>query len=289
VSHSASSLLVTGASGNIGRAVRAQLDARPETRVTYLVSPSRPHPDAGESSLAIDLTDGPAVHRAVEHARPDAIIHLASLTGAACESDPLRAEQVNVGAVRTLAAAAEAFGVRRLVLASTAGVYGDKYRAPATEDAPLDLTSVYARTKREAESELERLSGGSAAVETVVARIFNVFGPLMASSLVTRLAASTPDAPVVLAGLDGFVRDYVHVDDVSRALVLASEVALADLHTVVNIGSGVATSNRMLVDAMSTSRELHYTVGPEINSYSCADVRLAKSLLGFEATLRPEG
>jgi nucleoside-diphosphate-sugar epimerase len=267
-------LLVTGASGNIGLALRHAVPATDD--VVMLGGPRRHDPEA----IRFDIGDRDAVAAMIARARPHAIIHLASLTGAACEQDPDAARRVNVDATRWIVEAAGEAGVGRIVFASTAAVYGDLRRTPVTEADELILGGVYASTKREAEELLQRSAAeGGPAVD--ILRIFNVYGPAMTDSLVGRLVASDAARPVTLAGLDSFVRDYVHVDDVVAALLLAVD-ATSPGSRVLNIGTGIPRSNRDLVDELSASRGLHYIVGPERESYSCADIAAARRELGFD-------
>ncbi|MEO7720532.1 MAG: NAD(P)-dependent oxidoreductase [Pseudolysinimonas sp.] len=270
-------LLVTGAAGRIGRRLRARLEAD-GTDASYLVG--RPSPIGSRSSVDVaDVTDPDRLDEVVAARRPEAIIHLASLTGAQCDADPLRAAAVNVGAVRSLAESAARHGVTRVVLASTSAVYGDGYCAPVDESGALVLESLYARTKRDAELELAAAAASSPTLSTVVLRIFNVFGPGMADSLANRLLVAPAETPVVLAGLDGFTRDYIHVDDVVDALIRASHRSTGQASAVVNVGTGRPTSNRELVSALEP---VCFTVGAPRASYSCADIATARTMLGFE-------
>lgn len=272
-------LLVTGASGDIGTALR-ELIERSGRDAVYLVSPAKASVTDGRKVRSLDIADRDALRAVVADVAPDAIIHLASLVGGACAADPARARAVNVEAVRTLAAAAAEAGVRRVVLASTAGVYGDQFDAPVSERDITPAPSIYARTKLDAENVLAEASDATF-LSTVALRIFNVFGPGLRNSLVTRLRESTKDAPVALSGLDTFVRDYIHVKDVADALLAAADVSLGNAAEVINVGSGVAMSNRQLVEALSKSQPVFYDVSPEIQSYSCADNSKALRLLQF--------
>lgn len=272
-------LLVTGAGGGVGRRLRARLEAD-GYQASYLLRPgSTAHPDHPSVDVA-DITDVDRLTAIVDKRRPTAIIHLAALVGAACDVDPGRTQDVNVDAVGSLADIARTHAVPRFVLASTSAVYGDGYLSPIAETDELAPASRYAQSKRSAELTLAAAAEQSGSFSAVALRIFNVFGPGISESLVNRLVNATPDAPVTLAGLDTFVRDYVHVDDVVDALLLASEAPSIQSCTVVNVGSGVPTSNRDLVEALNP---VSYLTGPPRSSYSCADVALARHLLGFSA------
>ncbi len=274
-------VLVTGANGAIGQALRKRLNRESDYAVTYLVGPDAPPEARLPADVEIDVTDSACLSEFVAHARPDVILHLAAITGSACELNPALAWEINADSVETVARAALASHARRVVLASTAGVYGDRYVEPVGEDAVLNPSSDYARAKVEAEEALARAASESKTLTSVVLRIFNVFGPQFPQSLVTRLKNSTQDQPVTLNGLDQFVRDYIHVDDVVDAILLSIAVDMHAPHTIFNIGSGLPLSNRALVEAIAAQQPVYATIGAEQASFSCANISRAHRDLGF--------
>lgn len=228
------------------------------------------------------MTDFNGLRNTIRSVKPDAIIHLAGVSGAACDQDPDRSHQVNVTAMQVLCDAAAIAGTSRIVFSSTAAIYGDQRPHAVSEGDAIHLTSSYARSKSQAEKIL-REAADTNAFSSVALRIFNVYGENFASSLVQRLQASTPRNPVLLQGLDTFVRDYVHVDDVAEAILLALGLPSKG-HMTVNIGSGVPTTNRQLVRLLSAKGPIHYQVGETAQSYSCADIRLATDILDYTPT-----
>ena len=266
-------ILVTGGSGQLGLALRA---VSTQHDMVFTVSPWSGAVAPGDQML--DITDENAVDRLVSSARPDVIVHLAALVGGACDVDDAATRRVNVDSVEWICRASERHGVGRVVLASTAAVYGTDYSEPIDESAEAAGKSRYAQSKLSAEHILE-----VAATSTVALRIFNVFGASIAGSLVTRLTRSGEAGTVSLFGFDNFVRDYVHVADVADAIVLAASARIDQRHLVANIGSGIATSNRDLVNALERHWALDYSVTDGPANYSCADVSLAHRVLGFSA------
>lgn len=262
-------ILVTGAAGRLGRAVARLADGS-----TPLVGLAGPRADS--AALSLDVVDAEAVTAAVGQIRPRAIIHLAAMVGGACSADPERAAAVNVRGTAHIAAAAREHGAERIVFLSTAAVYGDQRPRPVTEDDPVSPAGTYATTKLEAEQLL-----AESGVASTSLRVFNIFGPGMRDSLVNRLL-SGGDEPVALNGLDGFVRDYVHVDDVARAVLAAVESSTNGMR-VLNIGSGIARSNRDLLATLPADRLAPVTIGPEVDSYSCADITRARAELAWYA------
>lgn len=272
-------LLVTGAGGSIGRRLRARLDSD-GSDVSYVVSP-RAQSRSGDSRVdVVDITDTDGLNAIVEKRQPNVIIHLAAVSGAACEVDAAQALAVNVDAVRDVSVIAHRHGVSRCVLASTAAVYGDQYDSPVTETGEIMTASVYAQSKRQAEIVLELATESFPGFSAVALRIFNVYGPGMVGSLANRLVDAREGSPVALAGLDTFVRDYVHVDDVVESIVLATVAPLPNPWLVVNVGSGEPTSNRALVAAL---HPVFFTTVEPRSSYSCANIDAARRELGFSA------
>lgn len=262
-------VLVTGAAGRLGHAVVRLADT-----ATPVIGLAGPRADAAVRSL--DVADAEAVMAAVGQIRPRAIIHLAAMVGGACSADPDRASTVNVQGTANVAAAARAHGVERMVFLSTAAVYGDQRRRSVAEHDPVNPVGSYATTKLEAEGVL-----AESGVPADALRVFNIYGPGMRDSLVNRLLSGGVDE-VALNGLDGFVRDYIHVDDVARA-VLRSAGATEPAFRVLNIGSGIARSNRELLATLPADRLAPVSIGPEVDSYSCADITRARHELGWSA------
>lgn len=251
------SVLVTGSNGRLGRAI-----TRIAAGGTSVLGMPGPRGGAGRSP---DITDANGIAAAIAEARPRAIIHLAAIVGAACEADAARTEAVNVAGARNVVAAAQRYGVERVVFASTSAVYGDQRRRPVSEKDQPEPSGAYAMSKLRAEEAIATYRG----VNVDVLRVFNIYGPGMPDSLVARLQSATIDAPARLSGLDSFVRDYVHVDDVARAFLAAARSSAAGVRTF-NVGSGIPRSNRDLLDELPASRRAAVTLAPELESYSCA-------------------
>ncbi len=257
-------------------AVRRRFERASELEPSYLVSPRA---DAA-TGRPVELANEQLVREVVAELRPEAVVHLGGIMGAACEADPVLTHEVNVRATRVLADAAAEAGAHRFVLASSSAVYGDQARHPITENAPVVTPSLYARSKAAAETQLAEASDSYPEFTAVALRIFNIYGPGFHNSLVSRLENSTQDAPVLLNGLDNFVRDYVHVDDVVTAIVASLGTRLETPMHAINIASGEPVSNRLLVRRLGALGDIHYTVGAGEYSYSCADVARARAELG---------
>jgi len=158
--------LVTGANGFLGANLGAFLAGR--ARRIGAVRSARAEGTLFDEYVAADLEDPTAVVRAIEERRPDVVVHSAAMAShEACEDDPQRARLINTAASEVLARAAAGTG-SRFVLISTDAVF-DGARGHYTEDDTPTPTSVYGRTKVEAEQ------AALAATDALVVRT-NFFG-----------------------------------------------------------------------------------------------------------------
>ena len=195
--------------------------------------------------------------------------------------------------------AARRAGVRRVVLGSSAAVYGSGAAVPVSEDSTLVPDSPYGLHKVIGEQYAllyQRLFG----LEAVILRFFNVYGSRQRedSPYVGVITAFTKKlkakAPVDIEGDGSQVRDFIHVDDVVQALLLAARVEHAS-GSVLNIGTGKGTTIRELAAVLSAEygvsddpRFIEARKG-DIRT-SIADVSRAASVLGWRATIGlPEG
>ncbi|MBO4205544.1 UDP-glucose 4-epimerase GalE [Micromonospora echinofusca] len=263
-------LLVTGGAGYIGSVVtRMLLDAGHQ--VVVLDDLRTGHAEA----LAPEATFVQArIHDAAtvltREAGFDGVLHFAALI-AAGESmvHPERYWDVNTIGSLALLDAVRAAGVPRLVFSSTAAVYGNPVELPIPETAVKAPTSTYGATKLAVDMALtsEAIAHNLAAVSL---RYFNVAGAYLTgeTALGERHDPESHLIPIALdvaAGrreklqlfgddyptVDGTcVRDYIHVEDLARAHLLALGVATPGQHRIYNLGNGNGFTNRQVVDVV---------------------------------------
>jgi GDP-4-dehydro-6-deoxy-D-mannose reductase len=228
--------LVTGAHGFVGRHLLDHLSAAGD-EVSGL-----------DRLDGVDLTDWTAVRDAIARAQPEVIYHLggaADVGGSWVE--PLDTFHTNADGTLHVLEAARHAGVRRVLVVSSADVYGhaDEDELPITESSPLRPTSPYAVSKVAADF-LALQAWLGYGLETVRVRAFNHLGPgqsdrFVAPALAARIAANELDGgDVVPVGNLTARRDVTDVRDVVRAY--RSLVESGDAGEVYNVCSGHAVA-----------------------------------------------
>jgi UDP-glucose 4-epimerase len=222
----------------------------------------------------------------------DVVYHLAALVSVpASVLYPRDYNDVNVGGTVALLEACRDVGVRRVVLASSATVYGLQGVQPVTENLAPNPDVPYAVSKLAAERYLFTI-GRLEGFETVALRIFNAYGP--GQQLPPTLAPVVPQfmhhiigrGSVVVFGDGNQTRDFVYVDDVVDALISAGTLSGVD-QQVINVGSGRETSINELVQQISVTVSanadvIYNTEKPAGINHLVADLTKARQLLKFK-------
>lgn len=290
--------LVTGGAGFIGsHLVDALVVAGRPVRIFDDFSTGR-ESNLARSAHAIeivrgDLRDEAAVRGAMAGASN--VFHLAALASVqGSVDDPQKSYDIIVRGTTHVLEAARAQGVRRVVIASSAAIYGDTNTLPLSESAIPNPLSPYAAHKLETER-LCQTYAQQHGLEAVALRFFNVYGPRQRPD--SMYAAALPifsdllsrnEAPTIFG--DGEqTRDFVHVSDVVRANLLAS-VAPAAVGRVINVASGQVISINDVVETLIalTGATVTPTYAPPKTGdvrESLADITLARTLLDFEPTV----
>src|SRR5215207_2642543 len=258
-------VLVAGGAGYIGSVVTAALLAGGHD-VTVLDDLSTGHADAvppGARFVEASLHDSAPV---LADVRPDAVLHFAakSLVGVS-QQQPEDYWHTNVGGSLALLEAMRAADCRRIVFSSTAATYGEPDQVPIREDAPTKPTNTYGASKLAVDHMLTSyaVAHGFAAVSL---RYFNVAGA--AYGLGERHATETHLIPIALEVAAGrrealtvygedyptpdgtCIRDYVHVEDLADAHLLALPAPAEGEHRTYNLGNGTGFSVHDVVDAV---------------------------------------
>ena len=203
---------------------------------------------------------------------------------------PLEYNDVNVGGTVALLTAVRDVGVPRVVLTSSASVYGNQPGQPVHETMQPSPKSPYAITKIAAEYYLFML-GRLYNCDAVALRVFNAYGPgqrippAHAPVVPLFLRRALTGGSLVVHGNGSQTRDFVHIDDVVRALTAAASVPEVD-GQVINIGSGQETSIQDLarvvgsVAGRAPSIIYNESQSPGV-ARLVADISLARRLLGY--------
>jgi UDP-glucose 4-epimerase len=227
-------VLVTGSEGFIGRASLRYLAGRGIDALGVDVLST-------EARSRVDVADPEAVDRVVRDFAPTAVLHLAAFASVPlCEAEPDRALRTNVLGTVNVARAAHRAGAR-LVIASSAAVYGDRTPVPMSLRSRLQPTNLYGMTKLLAEHVCREYAPNSAFL-----RLFNVYGEGCQRSYVIpdilRKLSARPST-LHLEGTGKEARDFIYIGDVLRAMELALR---GTFRGPFNVGTGVRTSVRAL-------------------------------------------
>jgi UDP-glucose 4-epimerase len=240
-----------------------------------------------------DIRDRAAVARVIAGA--DAVIHMAALRITACAADPRLAFDVMCGGTFNVVEAAQASGVKKIVAASTASVYGMAEEFPTTESQhPYGNRTWYGASKVMLEG-LLRSFNDMYGLPYVALRYFNVYGPRMdihgkyTEVLIRWMERIDAGQPPLVLGDGTQTMDFVYVEDIARANVLALAADVSD--EVFNVASGVETSLNELAAALGRAMGVRVSpeYGPErkVNPVPrrLASTEKAKRLLGFTASV----
>jgi UDP-glucose 4-epimerase len=249
--------------------------------------------------LTVDISHGIFAALApitAKHGPVDRIVHLAAQVSVVHSiANPLTDLRINYGGTMEVLEYARATGVAKVVMASSAAVYGDVSRFPVDEDEPCHPVSPYGMHKLASEHALHYYSAVHG-VKTTALRFFNVYGPRQDPSSpysgVISIFADRAGAgrDITIFGDGEQSRDFVYVGDVVRAVVTAALGDGAD-RAALNIGTGseitVNELARTIVELSGkASRISHAAARPGEILRSVARVDRAAEQLGFTAETR---
>lgn len=291
-------LLVVGGAGLIGSHIVDQLLERDVQEVVIYDNFSR----GRESNIAEALRDprcrlfadgGDILHadlldRAMEGI--DGVFHLAAVWLLHCHEYPQTAFEVNVRGTFNVISAAIRHKVGRVVYSSSASVYGNALEIPMTEDHPYNNETFYGATKIAGEHFFKSL-GCRYGLDWVGLRYMNVYGPrqdyrgvycAVMHKVLDRIESGQP--PIVY-GDGSQCYDFVHVEDVARANILAMEAEKSGC--CYNVGRGIGTSikelTELLLQLKGSPLDIEYLPsGPTFVTQRICCPKAAREDLGFE-------
>jgi UDP-glucose 4-epimerase len=222
----------------------------------------------------------------------DCVFHLAALWLLHCNDFPRSAFEVNIRGTFNVLEACVANRVGRLVYSSSASVYGDAVEIPMTEEHPFNNRTFYGATKVAGE-QMCRAFHQRYGLDYVGLRYMNVYGPRQdMKSVYTTVIMKVLDRveqglPPLVYGDGSQTYDFVYVDDVAQANVLAARSDVSD--RCYNIGRGVGTTVRELVERLLQLTKSPLPVQFEPAGHTFVTHRIGSTAhatrdLGFEAT-----
>lgn len=290
-------VLVVGGAGFIGLHVVEQLLEQDWTVRIFdnMVRGDRDRANELVATGRVDVVDqdtrnGAAVYAAMKGF--DHVIHLAADSINKSVADPYSSIDINMVGSHNVFAAAADLGVKRIVAASSASVYGDPEKLPMHEDDELNPLTPYCIGKRTNE-DLLGYYGRSKGLSWIALRFFNVYGEgqkttayytSVINHFVNRL--KNGEAPVI-DGEGKQSMDFIHVKDIARAVVLSLTSERSNMP--INVGTGVDTTvaelAEILIDAVGVDVEPQFNPRPVLVTRRAADVTRAREVLGFEAAI----
>ena len=274
-------VLITGGAGFIGSHLVGSFAARGE-QVAIIDDLSTGRLAAVPPGADLVVTDiaEPSVVGVIADLRPGLVIHAAAQASVTASiADPERDRAVNLEGTRhVIAAARQASEPPRLVFLSSGGaIYGET--TGADEDAPARPDSPYAAHKLAAEQAV-----AESGLPHAIARIANVYGPRQRGDLEGGVVAIFADRlgsgeQVTIFGDGEQTRDFVHVDDVVKAIGAMADAAVSGTW---NVGTGRATSVNQLLALLEVG------LGPAVEARHeperPGDVRHSRLVIGRAAT-----
>lgn len=294
-------VLVTGGAGTIGSTLVDQLVEAGVGHVDVLdnlVRGRRANLDTALASGTVDLVEGDIRDRDLVHdltRGKDLVFHEAAIRITQCAEEPRLALEVLVDGTFNVYEAAAEHDVDKLVVASSASVFGMAEEFPTTERHHHHNNDTFYGAAKSFNEGMVRSFRAMYGLDYVVLRYFNVYGPRMdvhglyTEVLVRWMERIADGKPPLIFGDGRQTMDFVCVPDIARANVLAAASDVVDGDY--NIASGTETSLLELAEALLKvmGSDLGVEHGPEraVNGVvrRLADTGAARRDLGFEATI----
>lgn len=283
-------ILVTGGAGFIGSHLvnRCLIEGHRVTVIDNLITGTRENINRGAQLYQADVNDPEAVEKIFAAERPDIVSHHAAFTEVIRSTrEPLAAFQTNILSAVNLMLAGVRHGMKKFIFSSTSAVYGNPKKIPVSEKGLKQPLSPYGLSKFLSE-ECVRFYSRSGAFTYTIFRYPNVYGPRQNPKGEAGVVAIFSDllrhkkTPTIF-GDGGKGRDYVHVDDIVRANMLA--LAKGE-NEIINLGWGtIVTDDEVfgtIIRALKTDAACAYAPFRAGEAYRIAlDARRAKTVLGW--------
>lgn len=296
-----SRVLITGGAGLIGSHIADRLSMEPVKEIVVLdnfVRGRRENLATAMASGRVTIIEGDIRDRTLVAGVMrgiDVVFHQAALRITQCAAEPALAIDVLVNGTATILQEAMAARVRKVVAASTASVYGMADRFPTSEaHHPYNNRTLYGAAKTFNEGML-RAFHDQHGLDYVALRYFNVYGPRMDTHgaytevFIRWMQRIEAGEPLTIFGDGQQTMDFIYVDDVARANILAATAPVTD--RVYNVGTGTEISLKevalTLQRVMKAKSEIEHAPPRSVNPVPrrMADTWLAREEIGFEASV----
>ncbi len=278
--------VVTGGAGFVGSHVVDALikEGFAVSVIDDLSGGKRENVHADATLHVVDVRDSSAIAPII--AGSEFVFHLAALPRVQYSIDyPEETNSVNVGGTLAVLKASKDAGVKRVIYAASSSAYGNQETLPLSEDAPPQPLSPYALQKYVSELYCGIFTSVYG-LSTVSLRFFNVYGPRLdpegAYALVIGkfLKQKKEGTPLTITGDGTQTRDFTHVRDTVRGVLLAAKSEHVGKGEVINLGRGQEVSVNALAELIGGS-VVH--IEPRLEPrHTRADITRAKELLGWE-------
>lgn len=252
--------LVTGAGGFIGSSIANRLVLDGHTIVT-IDNFSTGYSDNINKQITTIEGDcqNPKVINQLGSYKFDAILHIAGQSSAEISfDDPVYDLETNTKSTLMLLQYALKTGCNKFVYASSMSVYGNSEKQPVNENVEPSPISHYAVGKLASEHYMRIFS--KLGISTTSLRLFNVYGPgqnlknLRQGMISIYLAQALSNNYIQVKGSEERFRDFVYIDDVVDAFLKATSFS-GSAYSVFNIGTGIKTTVKQLIDKICNSLE----------------------------------
>ena len=290
-------IVVIGGAGLVGSCIVDQLIREPAREIVVLdsfVRGTRVNLGQAIQDKRVRIVEGSVTNLQLLRdlmRETDYVFHLAALWLHECVHEPRAALEVNVVGTYNVIEAAQRAGIKKVIYSSSASVYGDALFTPMTEEHPFNNRTMYGATKIAGE-QFFRASYEQNDLGYVGLRYMNIYGPRMdykgtyVSVIMKVLDRIDRGLAPIIFGDGSQSYDFIHVDDVARANILALKSNVTD--EFFNIGMGVKTSIDELVQMLLkiTDSDLQPEYRPQEQmfvTHRVGSTEKAERMLGFRA------
>lgn len=295
-----STILITGGAGLVGSHLTDNLLEKNPKKIIILDDFSRGSMDNLSNAVKTgkieivkgDIRNSKLVNKLMENV--DYVFHEAAIRITKCAEDPRMCQEVLADGTFNVLEACVKNKVKKLILASSASVYGNPSYLPMDEKHPFNNTTAYGAAKVATE-EMAKAFRAMYGLNYIVLRYFNIYGPRMdiygvyTEVFIKWLDKIDKKESPIIHGDGKQALDFVYIKDIVKANMLALESEISE--GVYNVGTGKSTSLKELLDILleltgSRLKPIYQrTVKRPYVQKRTADITKAKKELGFVADL----